>query len=155
MIDLPTAFRRALDAGLAHEGATAPNPAVGCVLLDAAGDVLAEAGHARAGAPHAEAAAIALARGRGVAHRIHTVVVTLEPCTHQGRTGPCCDAILATPAREVWYAMPDPNPVASGGALRLAAAGLQVRRWDRLLPEAARLLAPFATRVPGAAPSSQ
>lgn len=148
-------FRVALDAARAHEGATAPNPAVGCVLLDAEGQVLIAAGHPRAGQPHAEASAIAQARAEGIADRIHTVLVTLEPCNHHGRTGPCSEAILTTPAQEVWYAMPDPNPVASGGAARLASAGLTVQPLaaldhpdrDALQAEAARLLAPFATRV--------
>lgn len=148
-IQIDDAFRRALAAARLHEGATAPNPAVGCVLLDAEGQMLAEAGHSGAGQPHAEAAAIALARKRGLEARIHSVIVTLEPCNHTGRTGPCTGAILSTPAREVWYAMPDPNPVASGGAAALAAAGLKVRRLadPALLAEAARLLAPFATRL--------
>lgn len=148
-------FRLALDAARAHEGATAPNPAVGCVLLDRAGEVLIAAGHPGAGQPHAEAQAIAQARAAGIADRIHTVLVTLEPCNHHGRTGPCSEAILTTPAQEVWFAMPDPNPIASGGAARLAAAGLSVRPLaaldhpdrDALQAEAARLLAPFATRV--------
>ena len=130
---IAAAFARAIAAARFHEGATAPNPAVGCVLLDAAGTILIVAGHPGAGQPHAEARAIQLARVAGVADRIHTVIVTLEPCNHQGRTGPCTTAILTTPAAEVWYALPDPNPLASGGAAALA--------------KAARLLAPFATRV--------
>ena len=143
------AFRRALQAARQHEGATAPNPAVGCVLLDRDGVILAEAGHAGAGQPHAEAAAIAQARQAGLAERIHTVVVTLEPCAHHGRTGPCTSAILSTPARLVCYGMADPNPVATGGAEVLARAGLTVRRIDDpdLRAEAARLLAPFASRI--------
>ena len=141
-------FRRALDAARVYEGATAPNPAVGCVLLDAAGVILAEAGHARAGELHAEAAAIAMARAAGVSDRIHTVIVTLEPCNHQGRTGPCAGAILQTPARRVLYGAADPNPTAAGGAARLSAAGLEVALWPApFAAEARRLLAPFASRV--------
>jgi len=147
--DIHMAFRRALAVARRHEGATAPNPAVGCVLLDADGRVLAEAGHARAGEPHAEAAAIALARAAGVAERIDTVVVTLEPCRHHGRTGPCTEAILSTPARNLWYGCPDPNPRALGGAEDLARAGLTVHQIDApdLTAEAERLLAPFARRI--------
>lgn len=147
------AFRQALAAGEAYAGATAPNPPVGCVLLDAQGRVLASEAHRRAGGAHAEAAAIEACRRGGVAERIHTVVVTLEPCNHQGRTPPCVDAILATPAKAVWIGARDPNPrVAGGGAASLAARGLAVGFIDQLddadaaaLARAARrLIAPFA-----------
>ncbi|MBC7736019.1 MAG: bifunctional diaminohydroxyphosphoribosylaminopyrimidine deaminase/5-amino-6-(5-phosphoribosylamino)uracil reductase RibD [Candidatus Saccharibacteria bacterium] len=152
---IAAAFSQALAAAEATVGATAPNPSVGCVLLDGAGQILITAAHPAAGQPHAEALAIALARQAGLADRIATVVVTLEPCHHQGRTGPCTDAILTTPARQVWYAVADPNPTASGGAEALRRAGLQVRMLcdlphpdaPRLLAVATRLLAPFATRV--------
>ncbi|NBZ89599.1 bifunctional diaminohydroxyphosphoribosylaminopyrimidine deaminase/5-amino-6-(5-phosphoribosylamino)uracil reductase RibD [Rhodobacteraceae bacterium CYK-10] len=149
------AFRLALDLAAEQEGATAPNPAVGCVLLDAQGQVLTAAAHQGAGQPHAEARAIQMAREAGLTPRIHTVVVTLEPCNHQGRTGPCSAAILTTPAREVWYAVADPNPTASGGAETLAQAGLAVGdlsqldhpNREALQTRATRLLAPFATRI--------
>jgi diaminohydroxyphosphoribosylaminopyrimidine deaminase/5-amino-6-(5-phosphoribosylamino)uracil reductase len=152
---LAVAFRHALDLAAAQEGTTAPNPCVGCVLLDAAGETLAAAAHLGAGQAHAEARAIAMARSAGVADRIDTVVVTLEPCDHQGRTSPCSDAILTTPAREVWYGLLDPNSNASGGADRLRRMGLTVRSLadlhhrerDGLLADARRILAPFATRV--------
>jgi diaminohydroxyphosphoribosylaminopyrimidine deaminase/5-amino-6-(5-phosphoribosylamino)uracil reductase len=140
-MDDQQAMTLAVQAARAHEGATAPNPAVGCVVLDAAGAVLAVGAHARAGQPHAEAAALAQVDPA----RVHTVVVTLEPCNHQGRTGPCAGAILQTAARRVVYAVADPNPQASGGAVRLAAAGLTVVRLDH--PGATRLAAPFVTRV--------
>lgn len=149
------AFRLAVAEALIHEGATAPNPAVGCVLLDAQGQVLVAAGHARAGAPHAEAAALAQARALGLADRIHTAVVTLEPCNHHGRTGPCAEALIKAGVAEVWMALPDPNPQASGGAGRLGAAGVAVHGLaeldhpdrDGLMQDAGRLLAPFATRI--------
>lgn len=140
-MDDQQAMTLAVQAARAHEGATAPNPAVGCVVLDAAGAVLAVGAHARAGQPHAEAAALAQVDPA----RVHRVVVTLEPCNHQGRTGPCAGAILQTAARRVVYAVADPNPQASGGAVRLAAAGLTVIRLDH--PGATRLAAPFVTRV--------
>jgi diaminohydroxyphosphoribosylaminopyrimidine deaminase/5-amino-6-(5-phosphoribosylamino)uracil reductase len=148
------AFRAAVAAGEAVAGATTPNPPVGCVVLDASGDVLACEAHRRAGSPHAEAAAIEACQRAGVAERIHTLVVTLEPCSHHGRTPPCVDAILATPAKAVWIGARDPNPRVSGdGAVRLAQQGLAVRFFDTLdHPEAAalgraarRLIAPFAT----------
>lgn len=149
------AFSRALQLARAHEGATAPNPPVGCVLLDGSGRELAVGAHRRAGLPHAEADAIACAKAAGTFGAIHTVVVTLEPCNHHGRTPPCAEAILATGAKQVWIACRDPNPdVAGGGAERLEAAGLTVQflsqldhpEMVRLCADAERLLAPFAKR---------
>lgn len=150
------AFARAIAAATDYAGATSPNPPVGCVLLDAAGNSLAVEAHRKAGDPHAEARAIAACRAAGTIGRIHTVVVTLEPCNHHGRTPPCAEAILSTPVREVWIAETDPNPrVEGGGAVRLAAAGLSVRFLSeldhpdraRLASEAERLIAPFAKWV--------
>lgn len=150
------AFSRALELARAHEGATAPNPPVGCVLLDAQGQELATGAHRRAGLPHAEAEAIAQARAAGVAEKVDAVVVTLEPCNHHGRTPPCAEAILTTGARQVWIACRDPNPVvAGGGAERLRAAGLRVNFLSgldhpavpALLAEAERLIAPFGKRA--------
>lgn len=150
---LASAFRRALEAAAEYEGATAPNPPVGCVLLDINGRELARAAHRKAGEPHAEAAAVALAHQMGVVDRIHTVIVTLEPCNHTGRTPPCTKVILSTPARDLWIAVRDPNPSVLGmGAAKLADAGLTVRYWDELAhpdaptlkARAERLLAPFA-----------
>jgi diaminohydroxyphosphoribosylaminopyrimidine deaminase/5-amino-6-(5-phosphoribosylamino)uracil reductase len=146
-------FALALAEARLFEGATAPNPAVGCALLDRSGTVLTVAAHY--GLPHAEARAIAAARAGGLIGRIDTVVVTLEPCHHSGRTGPCTEAILSTPARSVWYGVSDPNPTAAGGAVRLAGAGLTVRalaeldhpETGKLQADAARLVAPFVTRV--------
>lgn len=158
--DLAAAFRHALGLAAVEVGATAPNPTVGCVLLDEAGLVLTAAAHLGAGKPHAEARAIEMARKAGLSEKIATVVVTLEPCNHQGRTGPCTDAILATTAKEVWFALPDPNPEASGGACQLRKNGLVVRSLSELdhpdrkalLVEASRLLAPFASRVQRGSP---
>jgi diaminohydroxyphosphoribosylaminopyrimidine deaminase/5-amino-6-(5-phosphoribosylamino)uracil reductase len=146
------AFERALELARVYEGATAPNPPVGCVLLDRDGNELAAGAHRKAGTLHAEAIAIAEARAAAIASRIHTVVVTLEPCNHQGRTPACAEAIINTPARQIWIACRDPNPlVAGGGAARLAEAGLDVRFLAdldtanslALARDAARLIAPF------------
>ena len=153
-LDLDAALRLAVAAAERFRGATAPNPPVGCCLLDAEGRVLALAAHRKAGTAHAEAGAIAAARAAGRAAAIHTVVVTLEPCNHHGRTPPCTEAILSTAARRVVVGAPDPNPgVAGGGAARLAGAGLAVD----MAPAApalagaaeacARLIAPFAKRA--------
>ncbi len=97
-----------------------PNPRVGCVLLRD-GEVIAEGFHRGAGTPHAEADALAKTDARGA-----TAVVTLEPCNHTGRTGPCAQALIDAGVHRVVYALPDPNPVASGGARALRAAGVEV-----------------------------
>ncbi|WP_224766492.1 bifunctional diaminohydroxyphosphoribosylaminopyrimidine deaminase/5-amino-6-(5-phosphoribosylamino)uracil reductase RibD [Nocardioides campestrisoli] len=99
-----------------------PNPRVGCVLLDD-GQVVAEGFHRGAGTPHAEADALARA---GAAARGATAVVTLEPCNHTGRTGPCAQALVEAGVRRVVFAQSDPNPQASGGAETLRAAGVEV-----------------------------
>ncbi len=151
-----TAFRRALQCASQFAGATSPNPPVGCVLLDMQGNQLAVAAHERAGALHAEALAIEQCRKRGILERIHTVVVTLEPCNHTGRTAPCTEAILGTPACKIWIGMRDPNPdVGGNGAKKLAACGLDVDFITQLegpvaaamARSAKRLVAPFAKRV--------
>jgi len=145
-------FRHALAAAEAFVGATAPNPPVGCTVLDADGGILATAAHQKAGTAHAEAAALALCRQARTFERIHTLLVTLEPCNHHGRTPPCVEAILASPARTIWIASRDPNPaVAGGGAARLAAQGRQVfdlaalghSEAAELVRRADRLIAPF------------
>jgi len=87
--------------------------------------VLAEGWHRGAGTPHAEAAALAAAREAGVDVRGATAVVTLEPCNHTGRTGPCAVALEQAGVAEVVYAVADPNPVAAGGADHLAAHGVR------------------------------
>lgn len=100
-----------------------PNPRVGCVLLADDGSTVAEGYHRGAGTAHAEADALSRA---GSAARGTTAVVTLEPCNHTGRTGPCVDALLAAGVRRVVHAQADPNPVAAGGAERLRASGVEV-----------------------------
>ena len=113
---------RALQLAALGQYSTAPNPAVGCVLLDAAGAVVGEGWHQRAGQPHAEVYALHAAsiRARG-----GTAYVTLEPCSHHGRTPPCADALVAAGVRRVVAAMQDPNPRIAGDGLRkLDAAGI-------------------------------
>lgn len=117
------AMLRALD--LARRGpAHGPNPRVGCVLLARDGTTLAEGWHEGAGSPHAEAAAVA--RARGLDLRGATAVVTLEPCAHTGRTGPCSELLAAAGVRRVVHAVADPNPVAGGGADALRSRGVEV-----------------------------
>ena len=102
-----------------------PNPRVGCVLLDDTGATVAEGYHRGAGSPHAEADALAAAgeRARGT-----TAVVTLEPCAHTGRTGPCAVALRDAGVRRVVFAQADPNPVAAGGGALLREAGVEVEQ---------------------------
>ncbi|PTT16001.1 bifunctional diaminohydroxyphosphoribosylaminopyrimidine deaminase/5-amino-6-(5-phosphoribosylamino)uracil reductase RibD, partial [Microbacterium sp. HMWF026] len=116
------AMRRALQ--LARRGPRGLNPQVGAVILSPDGDVLAEGYHRGAGTAHAEVDALSqLAPG---AARGATAVVTLEPCNHTGRTGPCALALIEAGVARVVYALDDPTDAASGGAARLRAAGVDV-----------------------------
>lgn len=104
-----------------------PNPRVGCVLVGADGRVIGEGHTQRAGGPHAEVMALRDAQARGEATAGATAFVTLEPCSHHGRTPPCCDALVAAGMARVVIAKVDPNPkVAGQGVLRLRAAGVRV-----------------------------
>ncbi|MBZ4318634.1 bifunctional diaminohydroxyphosphoribosylaminopyrimidine deaminase/5-amino-6-(5-phosphoribosylamino)uracil reductase RibD [Streptomyces huiliensis] len=118
------AMRRAIALAARALGSTSPNPVVGCVLLDAAGRVAGEGWHRRAGAAHAEVEALRAAAAAGRDVRGGTAVVTLEPCNHTGRTGPCAQALIAAGVARVVYAVADPTPAATGGAATLAAAGV-------------------------------
>ena len=122
-VHLVRAMRRALE--LARRGpAGGANPQVGCVLLGPDGELLAEGWHRGAGTPHAEADALAKVPEGAAAGA--TAVVTLEPCDHTGRTGPCSVALIEAGVRRVVFAQTDPNPLAAGGAARLRAAGVRV-----------------------------
>lgn len=106
---------------------TSPNPRVGCVISSPEGQVLGLGHTQRAGGPHAEIMALRDAAANG--HTVHgaTAYVTLEPCSHQGRTGPCCDALIAAGIKKVVASIADPNPLVSGqGFERLRAAGIEV-----------------------------
>lgn len=106
---------------------TTPNPRVGCIIVRD-GDVLAQGWHAQAGGPHAEAHALSAARERGMDVAGATVFVTLEPCSHQGRTPPCADALIKAGVAQVVSACSDPNPLVAGqGLARLQAAGIRTK----------------------------
>ena len=122
------ALRRALEIAADPAVPLGPNPRVGCVLLDRSGRTLAEGHHRGAGTAHAEVDALCRARADGEAASLAgaTAVVTLEPCAHTGRTGPCTEALLDAGVGRVIIARRDPNPVATGGAERLRAAGIDV-----------------------------
>jgi diaminohydroxyphosphoribosylaminopyrimidine deaminase / 5-amino-6-(5-phosphoribosylamino)uracil reductase len=129
------AMRRALALAASEGVPLGPNPRVGCVLLDAAGRTLAEGYHRGAGSLHAEAEALARA---GSSARGATAVVTLEPCNHTGRTGPCAQALVASGVRRVVVGQRDTNPVATGGIATLLAAGVEVE--TGLLADEARAM---------------
>ena len=118
---IETAMRRALELA-AHGPLTGGNPRVGCVLLDADGATVAEGWHHGAGTPHAEVDALSkVGDATGL-----TAVVTLEPCNHTGRTGPCSEALIAAGVSRVVYALDDPGESEGGGAERLREAGIEV-----------------------------
>jgi diaminohydroxyphosphoribosylaminopyrimidine deaminase / 5-amino-6-(5-phosphoribosylamino)uracil reductase len=130
--DAGTWMHRALELAERGRRTVSPNPLVGCVLVRD-GEVVGEGWHERAGGPHAEVQAIAAAGGRARGAVAH---VTLEPCAHTGRTGPCTTALLDAGVAGVVVALPDPNPVAAGGAAVLRAAGVPVE--EGVLAAAAR-----------------
>jgi diaminohydroxyphosphoribosylaminopyrimidine deaminase/5-amino-6-(5-phosphoribosylamino)uracil reductase len=101
-----------------------PNPRVGAVIVNAEGRVIGEGFHRGAGTPHGEVAAIEAARGAGEEVAGATAYVTLEPCNHTGRTGPCTDALTNAGVARVVYAVEDPNPQAGGGATTLRERGI-------------------------------
>ncbi|HEX4687558.1 MAG TPA: bifunctional diaminohydroxyphosphoribosylaminopyrimidine deaminase/5-amino-6-(5-phosphoribosylamino)uracil reductase RibD [Nocardioides sp.] len=129
------AMRRALELAASPGVPLGPNPRVGCVLLDPDGRTIAEGFHRGAGSPHAEVDALSRA---GIATRGATAVVTLEPCNHTGRTGPCARALIDAGVRRVVIAQRDTNPVAMGGVETLRAAGVDVET-GLLVDEARRL----------------
>ena len=117
-------MRRALALAALADGHASPNPLVGAVVLDPSGALVGEGFHARAGNPHAEVGALAQAAD---AARGGTIIVTLEPCCHHGRTPPCTDALIKAGIARVVVALTDPDPrVAGGGLQRLRDAGVEV-----------------------------
>jgi diaminohydroxyphosphoribosylaminopyrimidine deaminase/5-amino-6-(5-phosphoribosylamino)uracil reductase len=146
-----SAMRRAIELA-ANGPAKGVNPQVGCVVLNAAGETIAEGWHRGSGTAHAEIDAlskIAPERAAGA-----TFVVTLEPCNHTGKTGPCAEALINAHVGRVVYAATDPGNASSGGAERLRAAGIEViggvleNEVEELLEEwmlAARLGRPHVT----------
>jgi len=115
------AMRRAIVLAAQGQGRTGANPVVGAVIIDSDGTIISDGFHA--GGDHAEVVAIKNARS---IPSDSTIVVTLEPCNHTGKTGPCTEAIIAAGIKRVVFAVTDPNPVAAGGQARLEAAGIEV-----------------------------
>ncbi|CAA0091465.1 Riboflavin biosynthesis protein RibD [Mycolicibacterium vanbaalenii] len=122
-MNLDAAMRAAIEQADRVKGRTYPNPPVGAVILDREGEVAGVGATSPVGGPHAEVLALRRAGRRAVGG---TAVVTLEPCNHYGRTPPCVESLVEAQVSSVVYALPDPNPVAAGGAGRLAEAGIDV-----------------------------
>ncbi|MFD7611223.1 bifunctional diaminohydroxyphosphoribosylaminopyrimidine deaminase/5-amino-6-(5-phosphoribosylamino)uracil reductase RibD [Streptomyces sp. NPDC059828] len=120
-----SAMRRAIELAARALGSTSPNPVVGCVITDVSGETVGEGYHQRAGGPHAEIHAL---RAAGERAKGGTAYVTLEPCNHTGRTGPCAQALIEAGVARVVYAVADPNPQATGGAETLRAAGVRAEQ---------------------------
>lgn len=136
-------MQSALDLAAIAEGRTRPNPAVGALVVKN-GQVVGEGFHPAAGQPHAEIFAL---RQAGPSAIGATLYVTLEPCSHTGRTSPCADAVIAAGIARVVVGTADPNPLVSGRGLeRLRQAGLVVET-GVLEPAARRLIVPFAKHV--------
>ena len=133
-------MRRALDRAAKGLWTTTPNPRVGCVVT-LGEEVIGEGWHEKAGGPHAEVRALENVKAEGA-----TVYVTLEPCSHTGRTPPCVDLLVDKKVKRVVAAMRDPNPQAAGGAERLRGAGI-VFESGLLEAEARELNIGFVSRV--------
>ncbi|WP_395060325.1 bifunctional diaminohydroxyphosphoribosylaminopyrimidine deaminase/5-amino-6-(5-phosphoribosylamino)uracil reductase RibD [Polaromonas sp.] len=117
----------AIEFASKSQSLSSPNPAVGCVLMSEDGHVLGQGHTQQAGGPHAEIMALRDAATRGNPVTGATAWVSLEPCSHHGRTGPCCDALIAAGVRKVVASIADPNPLVAGqGFERLRAAGIEV-----------------------------
>ena len=119
--------KQALQQAFSGATNTRPNPAVACILADADGNILGQGHTQQAGGPHAEIMALRDADAKGHSVVGCTAYVTLEPCCHHGRTGPCCDALIAAGVKKVVASIADPNPLVAGqGFARLRAAGIEV-----------------------------
>ncbi|MCZ9295088.1 bifunctional diaminohydroxyphosphoribosylaminopyrimidine deaminase/5-amino-6-(5-phosphoribosylamino)uracil reductase RibD [Corynebacterium yonathiae] len=140
---ISAALARAMDAGAEVRGTTSPNPPVGAVIVSAAGEVVGVGATQPVGGAHAEVMAL---REAGDKARGATAVVTLEPCAHTGRTGPCAQALIDAGVAHVYYLHADPTPHAAGGARVLAEAGVGVGKLERP-PHADDALAPWLFAV--------
>ncbi len=140
-------MREALGLAERAIGLSDPNPRVGCVIVGTDGSVIGRGHTQEAGGPHAEVMALQDAAARGCDVHGATVHVTLEPCSHHGRTPPCADALVAAGVGRVVIALRDPNPLVSGrGGARLAAAGIAVE-WGPCEHEARELNIGFVSRM--------
>ncbi len=140
-------MREALALAERAIGLSEPNPRVGCVITSADGRVIGRGHTQQAGGPHAEVMALRDALANGESVRGATVYVSLEPCSHHGRTPPCCDALASAGIARVEFALQDPNPLVRGeGGRQLRAAGVQVEA-GRLADAARELNIGFTSRM--------
>jgi diaminohydroxyphosphoribosylaminopyrimidine deaminase/5-amino-6-(5-phosphoribosylamino)uracil reductase len=151
MPDTTVFLKQALEQAVQSLLLASPNPRVGCIITNAFGQVLGRGHTQRAGGPHAEIMALQDAVGQGHSVVGATAYVTLEPCAHQGRTGPCCDALIAAGIKKVVATHTDPNPLVAGqGFIRMRAAGIEVKVLppdDLLAMEARELNIGFFSRM--------
>ena len=126
-MNTPLQLTQAIDLATQCTPLTMPNPRVGCVLTSDDGSIIGQGGTQAVGGPHAEIMALRDAQGKGHTVQGATAYVTLEPCSHHGRTGPCCDALIKAGIKKVVATNTDPNPLVAGqGFARLRAAGVEV-----------------------------
>jgi len=145
--DVAAPMREALALAAHAVGLSDPNPRVGCVIVGADGRLCGRGHTQEAGGAHAEVMALRDAEARGADVRGGTVYVTLEPCSHHGRTPPCAEALVAAGVARVVIALRDPNPLVSGrGAARLEAAGIAVE-WGGGGEESRELNIGFVSRM--------
>jgi diaminohydroxyphosphoribosylaminopyrimidine deaminase/5-amino-6-(5-phosphoribosylamino)uracil reductase len=124
-------MQKALDLAAQALRITSPNPRVGCVIVNAQGQVVGQGHTQRAGGPHAEVVALQDAASKNLSVEGATVYVSLEPCAHHGKTGPCCEALAKAKVGKVVVAMVDPNPLVAGkGIDKLKAANIDVEIGD-------------------------
>ena len=124
-------MQKALDLAAQALRITSPNPRVGCVIVNAQGHVVGQGHTQRAGGPHAEVVALQDAASKNISVEGATVYVSLEPCAHHGKTGPCCEALAKAKVGKVVVAMVDPNPLVAGkGIDKLKAANIDVEIGD-------------------------
>ena len=140
---LTTAMRRALELA-ALSPLYGENPQVGAVLINDSGEIVAEGWHKGAGTPHAEIDALTNLAAKGLTASGLTAVVTLEPCNHTGRTGPCSQALIDAGVKKVVFGTYDPGTTEGGGRFTLEEAGVEVVS-DILRDECVQLIAPWFT----------
>lgn len=148
LADIEAALGQAIAAGQRVRGTTSPNPSVGAVILAADGSVAGVGATQPPNATDNAHAEIVALRAAGERARGGTAIVTLEPCNHTGRTGPCSHALLEAGIREVYYAQPDPFPQASGGAEYLQQHGVTAICLDRFVPGVAHWTTAIAAGRP-------
>jgi diaminohydroxyphosphoribosylaminopyrimidine deaminase/5-amino-6-(5-phosphoribosylamino)uracil reductase len=144
-------MRQALRLAIAARNTTPPNPAIGCLIIDSDGREIGRGATQAVGAPHAEIMALREVKSRGQSALGATVVVTLEPCSHHGRTPPCTNSLIEAGVKQVIIAMLDPNPkVAGSGVAALQAAGIAVTLMhtkDPIVEQARELNIGFFSRM--------